>query len=698
MKTSLAKTFQDFKHGKSSCDGIFPNRTTIRIIQDENDQEVAGTDVVVVLSYDEELGPTESTSTLLVNQELRKEYESLQKDLFEARDKLVAGVKKQANTKQDVEKLISLSFAKEDDNFFVALSKIEKEIKEQTDTPFVEVPYDILFNEEVRAIAETPAFGKALTDYVTLLNELLDKSLFFSRDTFSYYNANKVTKSLSDNRYFQANHTLTLKGSDEKETNITNAKELEEIIAKEQKQITEDEGIRKKLLVIKKQLEKTVKTRAFYEYVAEHVEILPELSAFNLFENKVWKSYLKSQDPLYTEVVIQWGKAEKRYVEIENQAAAESTQWEQVIKIFNERFFVPFRLTVKNRERVVLGREKVLQLGFEFQDEIDRDNVANVEKEKLLEVLSNGEKKALYILNVLFEIETRKTKTDTLLVIDDLADSFDYKNKYAIVQYLHEMTEISNFKLVILTHNFDFFRTLNGRGIAGYQNCLTTQRALSGALQLVPAAGIKNPFIKDFKPNFFRDPRKRIASIPFMRNILEYTKGEEDPDYIKLTSILHWKADSSSILNADLDAIFVRLFGDSGKFHLPNDSVINLVSTQAEDAASAPQGINFENKIILSIAIRLLAERYMATVIADPKFLDSININQFQVLYKKYRDEELGSIEQRKVLDSVLLMTPENLHVNSFMYEPIIDLADDHLRKLYHEVIALSTQLEPQKA
>ena len=35
-------------------------------------------------------------------------------------------------------------------------------------------------------------------------------------------------------------------------------------------------------------------------------------------------------------------------------------------------------------------------------------------------------------------------------------------------------------------------------------------------------------------------------------------------------------------------------------------------------------------------------------------------------------------------------MTPENIHVNSFMYEPIIDMSDVHLRQLYTDVQKLS--------
>lgn len=74
--------------------------------------------------------------------------------------------------------------------------------------------------------------------------------------------------------------------------------------------------------------------------------------------------------------------------------------------------------------------------------------------------LSQGEKKALYILNIIFEIEVRRhARSETLFVVDDIADSFDYKNKYAIIQYLQDVSEDPLFRQIILTHNFDFFRT-----------------------------------------------------------------------------------------------------------------------------------------------------------------------------------------------------------------------------------------------
>lgn len=124
---------------------------------------------------------------------------------------------------------------------------------------------------------------------------------------------------------------------------------------------------------------------------------------------------------------------------------------------------------------------------------------------------------------MLFEVEARKSSTrDTLFVIDDIADSFDHKNKYAIIHYLKEMAEHKNFRLLIITHNVDFFRTLESRKVVGYKNCLMAQRS-DDRILLEQAEGIRNPFINDFKLKFFDEPMKRIASIPFIRNIAEYT-------------------------------------------------------------------------------------------------------------------------------------------------------------------------------
>ena len=684
MKTSFARTFKDLAGSQETADHMFPTRETQRAVTDENGDDLDPNDVVVVLSYDEELGPTESTSTLLVNPELRKEYEGLQVDLLDARDELVAALKKQSGTKQDVASSLSRVFTQENDRFFEALVRITYEVEQLEDTRFADLPYDVLFNDKVDAVLRTPGVQSELAEYVTRLNELLDESTFFDRNTFTFYNATNVTKSLGDNGFFAAKHALLLFGEDEPRA-VTSDADLKALIAEEKKRIADDDTLRKKFDAVERALQKNLDARRFFDFIAGREELLPEFANVDSFQQSVWKSYLKAHEDVFQRVVTCFKDTEARRKEIEQQAAQESTQWEKVIKIFNDRFFVPFRLSAENKHRVMLGQERMLKLVFEFEE---GGESIGVERDDLLAVLSNGEKKALYILNVLFEMEARKTAgRETLFVIDDLADSFDYKNKYAIIQYLKEMADHADFKLLLLTHNFDFFRTLVSRGVVGYDRCFMAQKGETKVL-LNRAEHVNNPFIRGFKKNFFADGMQRVASIPFVRNILEYTKGTDDADYVLLTSLLHWKPDSASITNADLDRIFSETFhGQAGKTWVsPGDSVVDLLIQQADRALVADEGVNFENKIVLSIATRIIAEKYMVAELNDPGFTDAIAANQTQALFQAFRNRGLGTRQAEETLDAVVLMTPENIHVNSFMYEPIIDMSDVALRELYSQV------------
>lgn len=252
------------------------------------------------------------------------------------------------------------------------------------------------------------------------------------------------------------------------------------------------------------------------------------------------------------------------------------------------------------------------------------------------------------------------------------------------------MADHTNFKLILLTHNFDFFRALVSRGVVGYNRCFMAQKGES-KIVLNQAEHVNNPFIRGFKKNFFTDGMQRVASIPFVRNILEYTKGTDDEDYIVLTSLLHWKDGSASIANADLDRIFTETFrGYEGKaWGLPGGSVLGLLFQQADQALAADEGVNFDNKIVLSIATWILAEKYMVAELNDPAFTDAITANQAQALFQAFRNRELGTPRAQETLDGVVLMTPENIHVNSFMYEPIIDTSDLALRELYSQVKSL---------
>ena len=108
----------------------------------------------------------------------------------------------------------------------------------------------------------------------------------------------------------------------------------------------------------------------------------------------------------------------------------------------------------------------------------------------------------------MFEVETRiKENRETLIIVDDIADSFDYQNKYAIIEYLKDIGQSPLFKQIIMTHNFDFFRTLESRFV-NYNNCFMATKSSTG-ITLGKASGIRNIFIHDLKKSSSRTPRRR---------------------------------------------------------------------------------------------------------------------------------------------------------------------------------------------
>lgn len=170
-----------------------------------------------------------------------------------------------------------------------------------------------------------------------------------------------------------------------------------------------------------------------------------------------------------------------------------------------------------------------------------------------------------------------------------------------------------------------------------------------------------------------------------MRNLIELTKDTNATEYVKLTSLLHWKSDSANILEAELDGIYRHLFGVNGKRTNSKRVVVDVISHAADECLKAHDIMVLENKIVLSIAIRLMAERFMVEKINDQAVVNAIEENQTQKLLVEFR-RRFSSDASLDVLERVILMTPENIHLNSFMYEPILDMADDHLKKLYTDV------------
>ena len=309
---------------------------------------------------------------------------------------------------------ISVVFTSTTGNLFTSLERIEKEVLDKAEHEFSDVIYKNIFNDKVIKFLDTKDFEVKITEYIKKYDELIDSWAYFKKGVFNHNNASTIAKSLADNGFFKAKHSVSLNTETDKQE-VTEQKELEEIIDKEKESILNNPDLKKAFDEIDTKLKANKELRDFRDYLIENMKILPELGNTESFKQKLWISYLKSAQDAYKSFFEVYQTGKKELEEIIEQAKKEKTSWMKVLGIFNERFSVPFHLEVENQDDVILKSE-VPSIRFIFKD--NQDQVV-VEKTELLKALSSGEKRALYILNIIFEVEARKE--------DNQKNLFSYK-------------------------------------------------------------------------------------------------------------------------------------------------------------------------------------------------------------------------------------------------------------------------------
>ncbi len=632
--------------------------------------------IFVIKPYDEKY-QSEKISTLLASQKLKETYDSIYQNIDNAKDDLFRELSGLAGQGEDsIEEEIENVF--DNKPFLDILLEKEKEISvpKNDSFPYHDIQYQTIFNGTVKKFLETKDVKESIKEYIEKYNELIEESPYLKRE-FNIYHFEKIQSQLEKNNFFNASHSVNLFDGKNK-NEYSSSDELKTTLETAKKDILNNAELQSIFDTINKKI-KNNDLRNFRDYLLNNQEILSKLADLPKLAKNIWCSYFVEHKALFLDLTKKYKDGQEKIKEILAEAEKETTEWDNVISIFNTRFSqLPFHLEIKNQKDVIL-REDTPTIEFVFEDKYSKDEKIYKDKEELLKILSRGEQRALYILNIIFEMEARKGEEDeTLFVFDDIADSFDYKNKYAIIEYLKYMSEEKNFYMLILTYNFDFFRTVKSRGISSYNQCFIAIKNDS-EVTLEKVQYLNNPFTelkKDLKDN-----KKLISSIPFLRNIIEYTQGKENDDYSKLTSVLHYKNNTEYLTVGCIKEVFKN---NIKNINFPEDNldkkILELVFETADKCLNANEGINLENKIVLSIAIRLKAEQFMKSNIKNKHDREG---NQTWKLFKDYEKEFSNKKENIEILKRVILITPENIHINSFMYEPILDMGDIELRELY---------------
>lgn len=686
MKTSLALTFSDLAEGRPSQDRIHKDRPTTREIVDESGTPLAAESVFVVEPYNETYR-SGKVSTLLVNAKLRERYDEVRREIDLKRSALVSALNAASGMKVGADEALASDVSQDSSEFFRSIRRLAPEVAEATLGGLADLRYAQIFNPKVSDLLKSDAFRADIQSYMDVYDRLVTGSTFFRKGAFNHNNASDVAKSLKSNGFFKADHSVYVNNKDVRQE-IKTEKDLEDVIQAEKDEILNNAELKAQFERIDKLLTKNVDVREFRAYLDGNDKLIPELINPDRLRQRLWIAYLAMTPELLNDALATYDKGREELEAIIDEARKESTRWAEVLAEFNSRFSVPFIVTMENQHDVIL-REQAPSVRFRFKGH-DGTEVA-VEEADLVRVLSNGEKRALYLLNVIFEVIARKeAKIATLFLFDDIADSFDYKNKYAIVEYLRDITEVPFFYQLILTHNYDFYRTVSSRLDLRRANKLHTLRTAQ-SIQIREEKYQNNPFKhwKEKLPEGGHDDFL-LAMIPFVRNIAEFA-GDEAVE-ASLTRFLHVQAGSEEATVAELESDFKKVIQFKKTFSLPQGDrkVFELLFDRAAHAcALKDEEIELETKIVLAMAIRIRAELFMIARINEPQFVSGIKGNQtFQLLH---RLDQLGTEDEKtlKCLKQVVLMTPENIHLNSFMYEPILDMSNHHLRSLYEKVTQL---------
>lgn len=591
--------------------------------------------------------------------------------------------------KRGAQDILVKDFGYSEKAIFECLERIYLNYKDMPIDDYSTIKYGKLITPDSEKVLADKTIIKQIQSYIEQYEKLLTESSIF-KISFNHNNAEEALKMLGKNGFFKAKHQVLL--SDTKEAIGEN--DFKRAINEEKARIL-DQQLAEEFYIIDQLLSAKAGTKSLRDFIFDNKNILPELLDINEFKKKIWVSYLFDQGTIFEEAILNYQNNRIKLERIVEEAREQTSKWHNVVMQFNERFSnMPFKIEIVNKEDVVL-KSQLPSICFKYES---RGEETSVEEKELLLHLSNGEKKALYLLNIIFEVQARKElgKT-TLLIMDDIADSFDYRNKYAIIEYIKDIVDSNLFMPIILTHNFDFYRTVAGRvGIKPTSNFVKKNMQ---EIKLVHGQYFENVF-DSWRNQVYKNNTIFISSISFIRNLVEYTRGKKDDCYLNLTSLMHYKKNridnveaTEQITIGKLIDYYVTEWGrDKSRFVQDRSMpMIKLIMDTANEIASgSDDSVDIENKIVLSIASRLKAEKYMITRIGNDSITDRIQGNQTRKLRENISfDRSIGrEIIVEDIIERVLIITSENIHINSFMYEPIVDMSLQELIKLYNEVDA----------
>ena len=550
-----------------------------------------------------------------------------------------------------------------------------------------------LFTKAKRGVISKEGVAEHIEEYASAISSMLNDVHYLS-EGFSYRDLNALRDAVKNTTFFDEGHYVTFHDkATGQEIRCDTLTALNDLVEREIRRVFESDDVQSKFESVSKAIGKSKASQELIKFLGKHPLVLAKMSSPRDVERDFYVRVIRDSLDLAEEVVRSYDSTKEELRRIRSKINAESSEWEKAIGIFKARFSVPFDLEVTNRADVVLG-DAVPALVFRHEGEA-------VERDALFECLSNGEKNAMFLLHVIFEIE-RIGWTDgkmQYLFFDDPVDSFDYKNKYGFVEYLRDFAERDTARVVVLTHNYDFLRAVSSRLGTTFMrsDVYLCEDVGNHRLSLKQVHYLGANVLTRWRGKVAEGDRvATVAAIPFVRELCEIKEGRASDGYRLISDSLHGRTGGELVKLSSLYNLFDDYLGVMPSIDdAPVQDLCVQVCQEIVRRNHLEDGALLEGKVVLSMGIRILAERKLVGLwnAASP---GGEPPRQYGILWRRIKDvggqrlESLGvDPSRRNLFERVALVTPANIHVNSFMYEPLIDTSEWQLIELFKDCLDL---------
>lgn len=405
MKSSLAKTFEAIRDNKPVEERVFGFRSSC-CITDEQNTNMTPESIIVINPFDE--NAYENQGMLMANDELRKKYMVIHKTIEEKKQNLYNLIKEKlkysSRSSFDTKGVMLKDWNKSVKEEYLCLEEIFNLLHDSNWACSLnedELDYNTLFNDKVYSLITTGKTSELIEEYEKKYNELVDKSLYMQRGVIDHNNYGNISNSLNSNGFFAANNEIKLNAKDGSTAVVLkNQKELDDLIKAEKEQVLNTKEIKDLFEKINKAISKNKDTQAFNEFLQKHQGIIVEYKDIDRFKKKIWVKTFACYESLLQELMTEYKKAQEDLKDLRDIAKNETTDWKRAITLFKERFYVPFVIEPANQDDVILNQD-LPSFKYSFSDNRGEKEIT---KDNLLEILSTGEKRAYYILNMIFQI------------------------------------------------------------------------------------------------------------------------------------------------------------------------------------------------------------------------------------------------------------------------------------------------------